>query len=396
VTGTSVLVTCSVFEPGFRGGGPIKSVAHIIDSTPDDVDVFLVTGDRDLGSAAPYPDLSGRWVRRGRCNVFYLDRRNPLHWLRLLRRLRRKKFDLLYLNSLWSPTYSILPMVAVRLRLLAAERTLIAPRGEFSPGALSLKGRKKRLFLRAWQPMLQTATVAWHASTDREADEIRARVPAMAVEVNADQTELPQVAMPPREGTVHELRLVFVGRIARKKNLDLVLRALALVTKPVTLHVYGPIEDARYWRECDELIGALPGHIGVRYAGELLPPLVRRTFSRYDAFVFPTLGENFGHVIAESLSAACPVVCSDRTPWTPVLRTGGGIVLEDLTPRHLADEVERLAAADGDERRHLRLQCADAYSRWRDNAVDRNILEQVRESTWWNRSARRASPELTA
>jgi glycosyltransferase involved in cell wall biosynthesis len=46
---------------------------------------------------------------------------------------------------------------------------------------------------------------------------------------------------------------------------------------------------------------------------------VREVFSRYDAFVLPTLGENVGHVIAESLSASCPVICSDETPWTDLL-----------------------------------------------------------------------------
>lgn len=35
----------------------------------------------------------------------------------------------------------------------------------------------------------------------------------------------------------------------------------------------------------------------------------------YDLFVFPTLGENFGHVVIESLSAGTPVFMSNTTPW---------------------------------------------------------------------------------
>jgi glycosyltransferase involved in cell wall biosynthesis len=38
-------------------------------------------------------------------------------------------------------------------------------------------------------------------------------------------------------------------------------------------------------------------------------------FRQYDLFVFPTRGENFGHVIIESLSVGTPVLLSDRTPW---------------------------------------------------------------------------------
>src|SRR5664280_2522415 len=74
--GTRVLVTCATFEPGYRGGGPVRSVAQIIDSAPADLDILLVTRDRDLGSDEPYPGLSGRWISRGRAKVFYLNTRS--------------------------------------------------------------------------------------------------------------------------------------------------------------------------------------------------------------------------------------------------------------------------------------------------------------------------------
>jgi hypothetical protein len=37
--------------------------------------------------------------------------------------------------------------------------------------------------------------------------------------------------------------------------------------------------------------------------------------AEYDLFLFPTLGENYGHVISEALASGCPVVISDQTPW---------------------------------------------------------------------------------
>ena len=73
------------------------------------------------------------------------------------------------------------------------------------------------------------------------------------------------------------------------------------------------------------------------------------TFGLYDAFVFPTLGENFGHVIAESLASSCPVICSDQTPWTPVLEAGGGQVVRDLTPAALGAVLARWATMSSTE-----------------------------------------------
>ena len=85
------------------------------------------------------------------------------------------------------------------------------------------------------------------------------------------------------------------------------------------------------------------------YRGELAPEAVRSTFARYDMFVFPTQGENFGHVIAESLSASCPVICSDETPWSPVLRAGGGAVLTDATVATLAHQIDQFAQRSEEE-----------------------------------------------
>ena len=38
--------------------------------------------------------------------------------------------------------------------------------------------------------------------------------------------------------------------------------------------------------------------------------LVQSIFFKYDLFCFPSITENFGHVIYESLSAGTPVLCS--------------------------------------------------------------------------------------
>jgi len=59
---------------------------------------------------------------------------------------------------------------------------------------------------------------------------------------------------------------------------------------------------------------------------------VRPTLRKHDLFFFPTLGENFGHVIFESLAAGVPVLVSDQTPWRDLDQRGAGWVrsLEDV------------------------------------------------------------------
>ncbi|RAO61336.1 hypothetical protein PSN01_01712 [Micromonospora saelicesensis] len=376
-----VLVTSTFFEPGFRGGGPVRSVAHILDAASPGVAPILVTRDRDMGATEAYPGLSGQWVDRGRARIFYLPRRQPRQWYRLWRELRATRFDLLYVNSLWAPM-SLVPVLAARLGLLRAERVMVAPRGECSPGALSLKSGRKRLFVKGWRRVLRSLSVEFHASTEAEAADIRRIFPWATVRINANQTALPPEPAPvPALSSVTPgpLRLVFVGRIAAMKNLALAVEALTLVWQPVVLDVYGPIEDAAYWRRCEALLAALPPNVRAEYHGSVAPSAVVGVLADHDALVLPTLGENFGHVIAESLAGSCPVLCSDRTPWNSILRGGGGAVIPEFTASAWAAEIERWAGLTPEQRRAARIAAADAYRSWRADSVRVTILDLMSE-----------------
>ena len=121
----------------------------------------------------------------------------------------------------------------------------------------------------------------------------------------------------------------------------------------------------------------MPPNARVTYHGEVRPEQVRDTFAGYDAFVFPTRGENFGHVIAESLSVSCPVVCSAETPWTDVLKAGGGTVVRELSVNGWRTALQRLAAEGPVERARRRVAAGDAYRRWRSETREVNILDRV-------------------
>jgi len=303
----------------------------------------------------------------------------------LWRELSALKFDLLYVNSLWNPSFTVAPIVAARLGIIRVRTILIAPRGELTLGALSLKKSKKRLFLKWWGPFLSRMDVRWHASSNAEASQIRSVIPLARIEVNSNQVSLPDEPLQATEQREGRPRLIFVGRISPMKNLDLVLESLLKLTNPVDFDIYGPIEDREYWSKCESYVRQVPSLVQVKYRGELAPADVRRTFGAYDAFIFPTLGENFGHVIVESLSASCPVVCSDRTPWTSVLEGGGGAIVRNLTPADVAKELERIAAMTPSERLAAKQAAGIAYRSWRKRMGGLNILEQARVAEWSSR-----------
>ena len=120
------------------------------------------------------------------------------------------------------------------------------------------------------------------------------------------------------------LKIIFLSRISRMKNLDSALKMLKGLNGKVQFHIYGPMEDQSYWAKCQKIITTLPGNIEVRYCGSVKHDKVGTVMREHDLFFFPTLGENFGHVILEALCAGCPILISDQTPWLDLEEKGVG------------------------------------------------------------------------
>ena len=305
-----ILIIADYYLPGYKGGGPIRTLANIVEWLGDEFEFYILTRDRDLGDEQPYTRISyGDWIAVGKAEVRYLapEELKLSRWKRLLNTL---DYDLIYLNSVFA-TISPQIMFLRYLRQIPRKPVLIAPRGEFYPGALALKVRKKRayLFIARWLSLYKD--VIWHASTEEESSTIRNIFPGQYLVAPDLTSAAPSIS----RSISRPLRLIFLSRIARKKNLDFALRLLKDVTDDVLFDIYGPLEDRTYWEECQRLMTALPPNVTAAYKGEILPDQIILTFADYHLFLFPTHGENFGHVIWEALAAGCLVLTSDQTPW---------------------------------------------------------------------------------
>jgi glycosyltransferase involved in cell wall biosynthesis len=363
-----ILLTANVYLPGYLYGGPVRSIAGLVESLGDEFEMLVVTSDRDLGASSPYKDVQlDAWNKVGKAYVHYMRRRSQT--IRgMARLLRETPHDLLYLNSFFSPRFSIIPLAVMRLGLAPKRPVLIAPRGQFSTGAYRLKSWKKRPFTGISRILRLHRGVRWHASTDQEADDIRrvlgvgeaqitvARnlvVPARAV-TGAARNARPKDA---------PLRVCFLSRISPMKNLDFALRVLTQVKIPVLFSIYGPKEDMDYWCECERLISTMPSHVEVRYEGAIVNDQVQETIARHDVLFLPTRGENFGHVFLEAWSAGVPILISDQTPWKQLEEQGIGwdLALED--EQQYVGVLEALAKLSCDAHEEFGVRCREFAAR---------------------------------
>jgi len=354
-----VLIFARYYLPGYRAGGPIRTIANLVERLSDTFEFRIVASDRDLGAQHPYPDAEhGRWIKRGKALVRYVSV-DRFGFGEVADIVRSTPHDAIYLNSFFDPRFTQQVLVNRRLRRLAGRPIVLAPRGEFSEGALQLKRFKKGVFIRLTKWLKLYDGLTWQASSAREAEDIQrvlslgerivgrvvvggniAVAPDLASSGNIAGSSI--AAAPRRSGG--PLEACFLARISPMKNLDFTLRVLAQVCVPVRFAIYGPIEDAAYWSRCEELIGELPSNIEVVYKGAVEPAQVVPTLAQHDLFLFPTRGENFGHVIHEALRAGLPLLISDQTPQQHLDEQGVGWDLPLDNAAEFARRVEDVAA----------------------------------------------------
>jgi len=313
-----ILATIDYYLPGYKGGGPLQALANMVSRLGDTWEFKIVTRDRDLGDASAYPGVpEGSWYRVGKAEVAYLA---PVRRLwRLLKLMREVEFDILYLNSCFSPTFTVGLLLFRKLGLIGVRSVVIAPRGELSPGAIRIKRLKKLGYLGMAKVLGLYRNVIWQVSTELEKNDVEHHWGDNAQVVIAHDC-LPSmkesdVSFPMRKKQKGKADIVFLSRISRKKNLDGALTMLKGLEGDVCFSIYGPKEDLEYWHECQNIIDSLPAHIRIEYCGPVAHEEILPVLAKHHLLFFPTHSENFGFVILEALLAGCPVLISDQTPW---------------------------------------------------------------------------------
>lgn len=350
-----ILIVMGGFFPGQKFGGPPVSVENFC-TLMDDCECYIVTRNHDMGETEPYQNIDTGWNDRGNCKVLYLSDRE----------YKRKKYeeiireicpDVLYLQGLFQSC--IIP--CLRLAKKYKIPVMLAPRGELCAGAFKKK-YKKIPYITVLKIFGLLRNVHFQSTSDEETqaiqnflsvDEKRIRfltnIPSIPKENKLEVQKEPGVA-----------KFVFLSRIVSKKNLSFALKCFEGIQGNVVFDIYGTIEDKNYWNKCEQIINMFPKNIKVEYKGNVVHEQVHKIFSAYDAFLFPTQSENFGHVIAEALSIGCPVIVSDQVPWTDVEAFGAGwsIPLNDMCKYR--EVIQKILSINTEEKKHMS-QNAEQY-----------------------------------
>ncbi len=162
--------------------------------------------------------------------------------------------------------------------------------------------------------------------------------------------------------------LLYVGRISKEKNLDVLVDAWRMLNGSASGLALAFVGEGPYLAEMRKL---LPEAVFTGYlAGEELAT----AFASADVFVFPSTTDTFGNVVIEAQSCGLPCVVTDVGGPKDLVEEGvTGFITRGHDAKDLARGMARVAG-DGKLREQMRQGCVKAVA-------DRDWREAARR--WW-------------
>jgi glycosyltransferase involved in cell wall biosynthesis len=245
-------------------------------------------------------------------------------------------YDVVHVHALFS--YATIP--GCRAAAHVPVPYVLRPLGTLSGWSLERRRWKKRPYYALLERSHLTMASAIHVTSDAEADDVarlgfgdRVRVIPLGVDV---------AQRPPRKTpSGSALRLLFLSRLHEKKNLPLLLRAIAHIgeaDRRIELTIAGSGEPG-YREQLVELAAQLGLGDRVTFVGHLEGRAKQLAFAEADCFVLPSAHENFGLAVAEALAAGLPAIVSPGVALSSDVGAAGAGLVTDATESSLASAI---------------------------------------------------------
>ncbi|MBM4437938.1 MAG: glycosyltransferase family 4 protein [Actinobacteria bacterium] len=237
---------------------------------------------------------------------------------RVRRYLSEHTFDVIHLHEALVPA---LPLLVLRASRSVNIGTFHAARKSF------LFYRATRPLIHRWQQKLHGKIAV--SGTARDLVYRYYKGEYRIIPNGIDVAFYGQPAEPIPDITDGKFNIMFLGRLEKRKGLDYLLQAMALVqqlrpqTRLIVVGGFKPAQRRRYQRSVETL-----GVRHVHFAGFVSDEDKRRYLQSSQVLCSPaTGGESQGIVLLEGMAAGVPVVASDIPGFRSVLRDGEGAIL---------------------------------------------------------------------
>ena len=255
-----------------------------------------------------------------------------------------REYDVVHLHSLFSFTTTFGARAARR----SGVPYVIRPLGTLEAWGLAHRRPWLKQMSLRWvdAPLLRDAA-AVHFTSDDEAKQSAATGVAMRAVVIPLGVAMP-VDVPVRGPADATLRVLYLSRLAPKKNLEALLEACALlsvenVAWQLTIAGDG---DAAYAKSLRQRADALGIGANVEWLGRVDGDAKRRAFEAADVFVLPSHSENFGIAAAEALAQGLPCLLGRGVAIAHDVQEAGAGIAVDPSPANVAAALKHMIPAE--------------------------------------------------
>jgi glycosyltransferase involved in cell wall biosynthesis len=310
---SKILIISPYYWPANNGGGGQVSVENMVASIQSNNEITVLCNKVNL---TPQAGQNFILVNNG-IKIIYFSWKN---FLRVILFFRKKKFDVIYFNSFFSPLCIVFNFIFFFRSYL---KVIISPKGELYEGALKNKYFLKKCWLFLFKKTFKRFVL--HSTSFQESNLLKLIFPDNIIKLARDIPSQNINISEPSNLESNTFKIIFCSSIVPKKNLEFVISILMEINSPIIFDIWGHAADQMYFNGVLEKLKKMPKNINWSYKGSLPFSSAKSIFNSYDLFIFPTLGENYGHVIYESLACGCPVLLSKgTTPWDNLESKGVG------------------------------------------------------------------------
>jgi glycosyltransferase involved in cell wall biosynthesis len=277
----------------------------------------------DVVTLDEYPPAR-RW--RGPGDLLWLARNLPV----LVRALRGA--DIVHM-----PVPTDLALLALPLVLVSRRPVFLRHCGNWLCPPTRRERLWKWLLIRLDGPrLLALATTTSAAHTDDDVERVFAS--------SLGETDVKRLSTRPRAGPGPgpEPQLVYSGRLAPRKRVDLLIRSIPILARAHPSVVLTIIGDGAERASLEQLARELSVSDRVRFTGWVSAAEVLQEIQRAHIYCFPSLSEGFPKSVVEALACGLPVVASKIPVTEALVGEDCGVLVEEVTPSELAQAVARM------------------------------------------------------
>jgi glycosyltransferase involved in cell wall biosynthesis len=317
-----VLHVTPSYYPAIQFGGPVRSV-HALNNAliQSGITVDVATTNAGLLKRSDIPIKKTIYVDQ--VPVIYFPFWGYQHYnfsisllLYVFKQVRH--YDVIHITAVWN-----FPVLATAFACLWHRKPyILSPRGTIYPETIAHRsGRLKKLYYNLIAGISVKRANLLHFTTEDEASRVMEYLHLKNKYVTIyNGVTIPEIA--PISNITDRPFILFIGRIDKKKGLDILIEAYSIFCQTYTeydLVIAGP-DNEGYLSTLQEQCKEKKITDRVQFTGELEGDSKWNMYKHASLFVLSSYSENFGMTVAEAMLLKCPILISNQVGLSDIVK----------------------------------------------------------------------------